>query len=64
MCACNKKTSYTESSPLVLGEPNGDSPSRFRASVRVNHLKPGAEFWATGSGVAAMENAGWIKSLP
>lgn len=59
-CGCSKARTFTESSPLMLGEPNGDPVVQYRNTVSIMGLKANSTFWATGSGVAAMVSAGWL----
>lgn len=62
-CGCNKGRSYTESSPLVIGEPNDEAPVQYRTTLSLLGLKANSTFWATGSGVAAMVHARWIVTV-
>jgi len=59
-CGCNKVRTYSESNPLVFGEEDGEAPVNVRATVTVMGLKVNSEFWASGTGLAAMLDAGWL----
>lgn len=59
-CGCNKVRTYSQSAPLVLGEPNGEPPVYVRSTVAVMSMRAGSEFWVTGDGLAPMLNAGWL----
>lgn len=62
-CGCSRSRTYTESNPLVFGDPNGDPPAFYRTSVALMSMKANSTFWATGSNLAAMVSAGWLKPL-
>jgi hypothetical protein len=62
-CGCNKVRTYSESSPLVLGEPTGEPPINVRATVTVMGLRANSEFWVAGTGVPAMIDAGWLVGI-
>lgn len=59
-CGCSKSNTYTESSPLVIGEDNQEAPQHYRTTVSLMGLRVNTDFWATGTGVAAMAGARWI----
>lgn len=62
-CGCSRNRTYTESNPLMLGDPNGDPPIYLRATIALMGMKANSAFWATGSSVAAMIDAGWLVVL-
>lgn len=62
-CGCNKVRNFSQSEPLVIGEPNGDPSIEVRATVTVMGLRANSEFWVTGTGVAAMVEAGWLIAI-
>ena len=59
-CACSKNNNFTEDSPLILGEPNGQPAQMYRSTITFHNMKVGSKFWATGSGVDSMVHATWI----
>ena len=62
-CGCNKIKSYSESSPLVIGEDDGEPPVQVRATVTIMGLKANSEFWAKGSGLAPLIQAEWLLPI-
>lgn len=63
-CGCGKAKTYTQTAPAVIGAPNGMPAEHYRTTVSILGLKAGAEFWATGSSVAAMASSRWIVLIP
>jgi hypothetical protein len=61
-CGCLKKNSFTQTSPLVIGEANGAPAQQFRATITFYGVKPGDVFLATGSGIPQMMGA-WITPV-
>ena len=59
-CGCSKSKLYTQDRPLLLGEDDGAPAQQYRTTVALMGLKSGAEFWAKGTGVAAMVVARFI----
>lgn len=62
-CGCSKNRTFTQTSPAVIGNPNGDPAAFFRATVAIMGMKANQTFWATGSDVAPMVSAGWLVPL-
>lgn len=62
-CGCAKVHTYSESNPLMLGDADGNPPVKVRATVAVMGLRAGSEFWAAGSGIPAMIDAGWLVAI-
>jgi hypothetical protein len=62
-CGCSKSHSYTQSSPLVLGDDDGEAPGHYRTTVAIVGMKAGSDFWARGTGVAPMVVSGWLVPL-
>jgi len=62
-CGCSKSKTFTQSNPVVIGDPNGDPAAHFRATVSIMGMKANQDFWGTGSNVAAMVAAGWLVPL-
>ena len=62
-CGCNKIRYYSETSPLVLGDPDGEPAIHVRATITIMGLRAGSEFWVSGSGVAPMIDANWLQAI-
>ncbi len=60
MCGCAKSKKYTQLSPMVVGEPDEESPIMVHNTIAMMSMRAGSEFWVTGSGVDAMIDAGWL----
>jgi hypothetical protein len=62
-CGCNKVRVYSESNPLIIGEPDGNPPIKVRATIAVMGLRAGSEFWAAGSALQTMLAGGWLVAI-
>lgn len=62
-CGCSRSRTFTQSNPVVLGDPNGDPAAHFRATVAIMGMKANQDFWATGTDVGPMTVAGWLIAL-
>jgi hypothetical protein len=62
-CGCNKVKVYSPTNPLVLGDPDGQPAVNVRSTIAVLGLRANSEFWAAGTGVATMIDAGWLQAI-
>ena len=62
-CGCSRSKTYTEGSPLVLGDATGEPAQHYRTSISFMGMKANSTFWATGEGVGPMVSAGWLTPL-
>lgn len=63
MACCTKPKIYSQSDPLVVGEPNSDAAVNVVATVNVGGLRTGRTSWVTGSHVAALIAQGWFVEV-